>query len=373
MNKGNTRLSEVVITLSLFEVGSTTLFQIGAEAKQDAWLAVAIGAGLGLILLLMYLLIQHLDNQRDLYEMCLNYFGKWLGRFIGLLFIGYFLYEASRNLRDLGELTVLTLLNRTPLAFILVIAIAVVTNTIRYGPRMLMLVCTSLLPIMVLGYGVIVFFVLARGMADWELMKPVLDNGWSPVLKAAIPEIVSFPFGQLVLFLVFFKLVTPHPKLNRSVLTAYVSIALILMILNQINILVLGPAIAADLTYPLLEVVQLIQIAKVFERTDALFTLILFLGLGIKIAAFFSGAVVGFQRITGINYKKWAVPAGLVILALSFLSNNYTEYLWVGLHITVSWTSPIFQMVLPLLLLVVMLLRKKKRPSQKKNDSASPS
>ncbi|MGG4186075.1 GerAB/ArcD/ProY family transporter [Paenibacillus polymyxa] len=61
-------------------------------------------------------------------------------------------------------------------------------------------------------------------------------------------------------------------------------------------IFVLGSKIAASSTLPLLETVQLIELAEVFERMDALFTLLLFLGLIIKMVAFFNGAVIGLEK-----------------------------------------------------------------------------
>ncbi|MEK4434458.1 hypothetical protein [Paenibacillus sp. FSL K6-2862] len=42
MSKTVTRVSGLVIAFSLFQVGSTTLFLLGATAKQDAWLAMMI-------------------------------------------------------------------------------------------------------------------------------------------------------------------------------------------------------------------------------------------------------------------------------------------------------------------------------------------
>ncbi|PYY26277.1 GerAB/ArcD/ProY family transporter [Paenibacillus illinoisensis] len=53
------RISELAVCLSLFEVGSTTLFLMGGEAKQDAWLAMLAGALAGLLLLLIHLGIHH--------------------------------------------------------------------------------------------------------------------------------------------------------------------------------------------------------------------------------------------------------------------------------------------------------------------------
>lgn len=361
MNKIPVRVSGLAITLSLFEIGSTTLFLLGGKAKQDAWMSMSIGAASGLILLLLYLVIYNLDAKHDLFELYRKYFGKIVGSVLAFMFVAYFTYESSRNLRDLGELTVITLLNRTPLILILVIAIMVVGNTVRYGPRVLFILCTTLLPVLILAYGLLILFIIVTGIIHLEFFLPVLENGIGPVWSAAIPELVSFPFGQTLLFLVFFPFVPKSKHMNKTVLFSYCITAVILIILNQIEILVLGPDLAANSTYPLLQVVQVIQVTKVLERTDALFTLILFLGLGIKIGCFYLGAAIGLHRITSLNMKIWVIPLGITIFLLSLISKTYTEFIWIGLHFTVTRVYPIFQIALPLLLFCVMLLRKKKR------------
>ncbi|MNC10675.1 hypothetical protein D3C75_583420 [compost metagenome] len=55
-----------------------------------------------------------------------------------------------------------------------------------------------------------------------------------------------------------------------------------LTLLNQTVILVLNPEVAGLTTYPLLTVVQMIYAAQIFERADAFFTLILFIGLDVN-------------------------------------------------------------------------------------------
>ena len=146
-----------------FEVGSTTLF-FGAEAKRDAWLAMALAACAGLLLLTMYLIIHRTNPELDLYELCRRYFGKVIGFAASFAFAAYFTYEASRNLRDLGELTVLTLLNRTPLAFIMLVAIIVIASTVMYGPRVVFLVSGGLMPIILLSYATIYTLLLSTGL-----------------------------------------------------------------------------------------------------------------------------------------------------------------------------------------------------------------
>lgn len=175
----------------------------GGEAKQDAWLAMLVGALAGLFVLLIHLSIHHQEPLLDLFLLFRRYMGKYLGTFLNLLFVGYFVYEVSRNLRDLGEITIMTLLNQTSLWIIMLIVILVVSNTVRYGYRVMFLMCVILFPVVLVSYALISILIPVTGLFHFQFMLPVLESGWKPVLNAAIPEIVSFPFGQTVLFLVF--------------------------------------------------------------------------------------------------------------------------------------------------------------------------
>ena len=365
MSTRTLRVSELAVCLVLFEVGSTTLFLIGGEAKQDAWIAMLAGAVGGLLLLILHLAIHDQDPELDLFLLFRRYMGKVLGTVLNLSFIGYFAYEASRNLRDFSEVTQMTLLIRTPMWLISLITIMVVSNTVRYGYRVLFLICMILFPLIVLGYTLIIILIPATGLFHPEFSLPILENGLAPIFKAAFPEIISFPFGQVVLFLVFYPYVRKDKNLNKVVVTSYILAAISLTFINQLIIFVLGPQIATYSTLPLLETVQLIELGEVFERMDALFTLLLFQGLGIKMVAFLHGAVIGLERVTGANYKKWVLPLGIILYGLSFISPTYTEHIEVGLGAALNYSSPVFQMFLPILLFIVILV--KKRMNMNKN------
>lgn len=364
MRQNTVRISELIICMSLFEVGSTTLFLMGAEAKQDAWLVMLIGALAGLLLLKLHLAIHHQDPELDLFMLCRRYIGKYMGTIINLLFVMYFMYEASRNLRDLGEVTVMTLLRQTPLWIIILITIMIVSNTVRYGYKTLFLFCLFLFPFFILGYAIISILIPATGLFHLENSLPVLEEGWKPIFKAAIPELISFPFGQTVLFLVFYPLAHKGRNLTKPVFFAYIVTALALTFINQLNIFVLGPKIAAESTLPLLESVQLIELADVFERMDALFTLLLFLGLIIKMSLFFNGAVIGLEKITGVGFKKWVLPLAALIYGLSFLSPTYTHHMVIGRKFVLNSWFPIFQIILPLLLFMVIVIKKRKQANK---------
>ncbi|MFC4597769.1 GerAB/ArcD/ProY family transporter [Cohnella hongkongensis] len=359
MDGQHTRISELLVCYILFQVGSTTLFLMAPEARQDAWLSMLAAAAAGFLLLMLYLAIYRADPQRDLFALLSRYWGKWIGTAAGFVFAGYFAYEASRNLRDLGEIAALILLHRTPLFVIMLIAILVITNTVRLGAPVLFKFSLAIFPLLLGSYLILILLLAGLRQIQIERMFPMLESGWRPILDAAFPEIVSFPFGQSVLFLVFFPLVSNSVrKLKKSMYIAYVSIALSLTVLNQVVILVLGPGIAANCTLPLLQTVQLIEVGDVFERMDIFFVLILFIGLGTKVAAFFIGSAVGLHRLTGLGYNLSSVTVGAVIFGVAFLSPTYTHHIWLGKEV-LNW-DPIPQIALPLLLYAAMLLRRQR-------------
>lgn len=359
-NKSHTRSSEIAVTFALFEIGSTSLFLIGGDVKQDAWLAMLIGALAGLLLLLLHLTIHRIEPHLDLFQIIQRYTGKVIGSLISLGFIGYFSLEASRNLRDIAEVTILTLLPGTPLWSVMLIIILVVSNSIRYGSETLFLMCIVLFPVICIGYIIIAILLAATGLLHFHFMLPILEHGWKPVFKAAIPGILSFPFGQVVVFLVFYPLAATRRRMNRMILLTYCGISLFLILFNQINILVLGPVLATNSALPLLQAVQLIQMSEVLERIDPLFTLILFLSLGIKMATFLNAAAIGTNRMIGITHQKASALIGAIIYFLAFQSSTYTEFIKVGREVAVKYWWPIFQVLLPVILLIVMIIRKQR-------------
>lgn len=361
MNERQNRVSELIAGYILFEIGSTTLFFIGAEAKQDAWLAMLISAALGFVLVLIYWGTFQMDPKRNLFQLFSHYLGKWPGAMLTILYAVYFAYEASRNLRDLAELAAFALLNRTPLFVITLLAILVIGNSARYGARIALQLCLALLPIVIISYSALILAIIGKGMLSFEYMLPVLEQGMGPVLQAAVPEIISFPFAQTLLFLVYFPLISNTKKLRKSFFLTYGIVALFLTIVNQINVLVLGPTLAEMMTFPLLEVVQLIELAEVFERMDVLFVLVLFIGLGFKVLFFYVGAVTGISEISGTGYKRWVIPVGLFIFASSLTSPNFSHHMWVGIDVVLNQVYPYIQMAIPIFLFLVMLFRRKKR------------
>lgn len=74
----------------LFEIGSTILFVLGIDAKQDAWIVDIIGLLTGLALMWVYTQLQKYYPEKNLVEIIIAILGKVLGIPLILLYSLFF-------------------------------------------------------------------------------------------------------------------------------------------------------------------------------------------------------------------------------------------------------------------------------------------
>ncbi|WP_018886660.1 GerAB/ArcD/ProY family transporter [Paenibacillus massiliensis] len=362
MKREQVQTSQIVSTFIVFQMGGLAIYFFGGSAKQDAWLSMLLGACIGLVLLMLHFAMHNREPNKNLFELFQHYMGKGIGSIIAILFCMYFAYESSRSLRDIGEITVYMLLNQTPIVVPMLMILGIGYTLARYGPRVYLLGTQVLLPVLLISYILLLIMIFGTGLVNFEYMLPVLEHGMQPAWDAAIPQMLSFPFAQSILFMVYFPMVKKGGNLRKSMLISYGAVSFAMLVINQINLLVLGPVLAPTVVFPLLKVVQLIELAEVFERMDVLFILAAFLGLGTRMSTFLIAAIIGFSDTTRTSYKKWILPVCVAVFTMSMLPANFTEFYHAGI-IVGDMVYPIFQILLPILLFIVMLLRRNIRPS----------
>jgi spore germination protein KB len=354
---GKNQLSILII---VFLLGSTPLFELGIKAKQDAWMAMTLAAFAGLLLTVMYIRVQKRSPESELAELYIMHFGKWIGGFVGILHALWFAYQSMRNVRDVGELTMMAMLSFTPKWIIMLFIMSAAAYTVSKGLEVFVRVVQLLFPIAALSYFFIILLLFIARLPSITQLLPMLEHGAMPVVKAAFPDLLSFPFGEMIIFFVFWKHVSEKKTIGRVSYWSYIGVSAFLILMNALTLCVLGPEIASLTALPLLEVVQLIRLANFLERLDVIVTLLLFIGLYVKMTALYMASVFTFNAVTGIAYRYLVMPIGLLIYAASFVERNNTVHIWVGLDITLK-VAPLFQVVLPLLMLIVGIRKKYKK------------
>lgn len=354
---------QLAIMILLFQIGSTPLFELGVDAKQDSWLAMALGAAIGGIFLWMLLRIQTRSPDADMPELYKQLFGKWLGFTLAVPQALIFAYESMRNVRDFGELTVMTILNKTPQWSIMLLIILLSLYAIWKGVEVFFRLAELLFPIVFFSYILLIALLIQTGLPDYHRLLPIMGDGIAPIFKAAVPNIVAFPFAQMLTLLMFWKYVKPIASRLRTTYSAYTIVSLFLVFMNMLIMSVLGPALSGYSMMPFLEAVQLIRIADFLERLDVVVTILLIIGLFVKLSLLFMAAVLALSSLLKIPYRKCAIIVAILIYGAAFAEPNNTVHLWIGLKYTVRYVTPM-QMAILFIAFLLGFFRKAKPASR---------
>lgn len=344
--------SQLAILIILFLIGSTPLFELGIKAKQDAWIAMTAAAIAGLLLMAVYVKLQKRAPHVGLADLYKFHFGRYIGGGVALLTSVWLAYESMRNVRDVGELTSMALLGFTPKWIVMLLILLVAAYTAGKGIEVFVRVVQLLFPVVIISYVSIVMLVFFSGLVKAGNLLPIMENGPMPIMKAAFPDLVSFPFGQMIVMLVFLSLVKEKDLIGHISYRAQIIVSLFLIFMNALVLCVLGPQLAELTALPLLQVLQLVRLANFLERLDIIVTMLLFIGLYVKITTLFIASLMTASAVTGISYRNLIAPIGLFIYGTSFLEPNNTYHIWIGLDITLK-VVPFFQVVVPLAMLAV--------------------
>jgi len=344
----------------LFQIGSTTLFELGLEARQDAWLVILLGCFLGSLLLAMFVAIQAREMESNLFRIFLRYFGPWAGRAAIVLYVVFFAYESMRNLRDFGDLTNLTVLPRTPLPLILLVLTLLVAYAALKGIEVFFRLAEFIVIGVISFYAVLIAFYLLSGIVAFERLLPILENGASPVLKEVFRDALWFPFGQMFVFLVFWSYLQKSEgrAVWRISVRAYFVSAAVIWTMNVLALCTLGPDFIEISTIPLLQSTQLIQLAEIFERFDALVFLLFYAGIFVKATVWLLAAVIGLEELFRKSYRWFVVPTAGALYAASLLPRSWQGHLETGKLVAERYmATPIMLGAFPAMLLVVMVVR----------------
>ncbi|EFM12508.1 spore germination protein [Paenibacillus curdlanolyticus YK9] len=343
----------------LFVFGTSIAINYGLSAKKDAWLAILLGTAHGCVL---FTIFSYLSRQYPgilLTRYARLIVGKAVGWPIGLLFVLYFIYDASRDVRDAGELLHISFYHQTPLLVLNVIMVATAGYVLYLGIEVLARI-GEIFIVIIFSLGIIGnLLVYCSGIIDLNQLQPVLEYGWKPVFATAYPDTIIFPFGELICICMVFPYLRQPKNQTRIGLFAILLAGLLLSYTIAIDIAVLGADIAGRSVFALLTMISKVEIAEFLQRLDpvALFTLIIVDFF--KVSLLYYGAVLGATDLFRFQTHKTLVfPVGIVILLLSmFIASSMNEHLWEG-QLSIGHFQVFVTAGIPLLLLLVVVVRK---------------
>ncbi|WP_426452666.1 GerAB/ArcD/ProY family transporter [Paenibacillus sp. S-38] len=360
LNKSVISPNQLLAMIILFEFGTALVIPIGGQTNQGVWLSIWVALPGGLLIYLMfdYLLRQYPNMIPSEYMAVL--LGRYLAWPLSLLYMLHFLYIASRNLREAGDLLIASSYDQTPTVVMHLAMIIAAVYVLQKGVEVFFRLAQIYLIIMICAGGLGNLVILFSGQIDPANLQPITGEGWRTVLGAAYPYILMFPFAEVAAF------GTVLPRLNhvrmarKTGILALVLSAVGLSITHAVEMSVLGSDLYSRSTFPLFTTIGLVEIADFLQRLDALVLLTLIIGVFFKMSMYIYSAMVTAAYLFRIeDERRLAYAAGITVLFMSILiAPNFLEHKEEGTtHLTLIF--PGYSLYLPALLVLLHLIRKR--------------
>ncbi|WP_044338637.1 GerAB/ArcD/ProY family transporter [Rossellomorea aquimaris] len=363
MNKVSMSTLELCSMMLLFLTGSTIVVGLNFAAMEDSILAVSIEMVFGIILFYFYLLIVKKSSWKEFVPLLEMGFGSFLAKIMAIIFSFYFLYIAARVTNDFAFFTTQILYPDAPnwiatIPFLLVVGYCVMLGIESIARSAVIMTFFSF--VILVGLWLLGFF---SEEFQARYLLPLFSHGWKPIKSMIFPTGLTFPYGELVVFLVLLPFIANREKIHKVVWIPIVTAGFIIMITMELVIGILHAPFANTYYFPFVKAMELVTYLDVIEHME-IFTYLLLLGGGfIKVSVFIYAARVVLTQLFDIKHKNWHVLVlmGSVYLFSLHRSGDIAEHLYVGLKLVPYYLHIPIQFILPFLLGLVVFWKTRKR------------
>ncbi|MGD6878553.1 GerAB/ArcD/ProY family transporter [Bacillus infantis] len=346
--------------LTLFLLGSTVVVGLGLDSEENAWLINLFAMFVGIVLFFFYAFILHKGGWADFGEILEKGFGKAGGKIISLLYSIYFYYIAARIVKDFSYFISQTLFYNIRdwiiSAMLLILA--------AYGCKLGLEALARTAEILMFMTMLLVFSLIALAlMSDFFSMENIMPLYNPDEIKwGTLPQLFTFPYGEMVVFLLIFASVNQPEKLIKKGWLAVIAAGIIILILSELIIGIVGAKTAAIYTYPLVKSIEMIEYLEVIQHLE-IFSVFSFLFVGfIKIGIFFEAGTMAFANVFRKLKKENIIypAASLAMLATLYMAENLPQHLFLGLKVVPYLVHLPFQFLIPGILAVLLVLKKER-------------
>ncbi|WP_456279955.1 spore germination protein [Bacillus sp. K7] len=370
MEKAQISIRQLFVMIIIFELGSSLLITPGTMAGRDAWIAVLLGCAAGLFLFYLYQGIYQCYPDFSPKEYMDDMLGTKLSWIFSFLYILYFAYIAARVLRDFGEMLLTFAYHDTPIIILNALLMGVSIYAVRKGIEVLARSAELLFGAMYLlgAFGLVLLIV--SGSVEPQNLKPVLADGFSPIIHSVLTQTMYVPFGEVVLFVMIFPYLSDRKGVKKTGMLAMIISGMVVTLTVAINISVLDVDLTLRSQFPLLSTIQTIKVEEFLDRLDVFFMLALIIGGFFKVSLYLYAVVVGTSTLfKEKNPSQLAYPMGFGILLLSItIATNFSEHLNEGLKVVPLYIHLPFQLLFPLFLFIIAVWKKKRREKVKSSE-----
>lgn len=287
---------------------------VAAAAGRDAWVSVLVGTPVILAVALLGLWVASEFPEETICEYGPRLLGGLLGRLVVVALILFWLVRMTEATMVALRMTQIYLLPKTPIAITLVIELLVAVYLAYGGIGPAIRLAELTVPFLFLL--ILLTMVGALQVADISCLRPVLHQGWRPVLRGAFVNGAETQGPEVLLLL--YPLLT-RKKAAAGVVTVAIAARLVLMMgIMAVTLTVLTPPDTVYQLFPVISTVRSVELEAIgVERVDSIFMGVWHIAAFLPIAFRLYLITLATARLFGKrDHRPFIIPTALASAAL---------------------------------------------------------
>lgn len=341
----------------LFIIGEASIFIEGIEAGKDLWIAIILALLVALPVVAMFARLQALFPENNLFDIIQICFGKYIGKLLITLYIGFGFYSVVLIVEDLSYFIKTILLYETPFNVILTVFVIICVLVVKHGAEVLgrWSEFIVIIPVII----TLLTIILLIGDMNFNNIQPILGEGIKPVLKGTFLSL-TFPFAFLVGMTMAFSFSKTKNSTYKIYFFSLIIGAGILLMTSLTNLLIIGEYQSSIHYYPSIVTVRRLKISEFLQSLEVVAATLFILGIYVESSTFFLATCKGITKLFGFDeYRFIVIPVALLVLCVSsFNFESMMDYFEFGREIWPYHVLP-FEIFFPFFIWVVAEIKVK--------------
>lgn len=350
-------------TISPFQLGTIAFFLGGAQilsgginaiiriAGTNAWLVPILSVLISLIPILLIIYIGNYKPELNILDKNIHLFGKIVGNIINAIIALYVFGNLTFEIWALVNFVTIKYLGLSPAYFIgIIVVIPIIYGLIKGFETMVRTIEFSFFQNLLIT---IVILILLNNYVKIDNIKPFLEDGIMPVLKASL-LFSGCNFVPLTMLLIIPKnSVTEQEKYNKYILIFSI-LSILYYTLALINIIgAIGVYLGSLYVYPEYYVLKEINFIGFLENVENILSLhwIFFLGVNLTMSSYF--LMEYFKSIFRKAKEKIANIFITIVVGLSLLLH---KYLFANITESMNFTRYKYQYIALFILMIYIII-----------------
>ena len=346
------------ITTKIFFTGISTIIDSLGTA---AWYGTLISCATSIIFFsFLYLLIKRFRD-KDIIEINDIVLGKFLGKFVSILFCVYSLYYAGTVLREFVEMIKAYNLPYTPPSVILLLFIAVVCIFTYIGIEGIGRISAIFFYPVLIGF--IVLLVLASPNYVFDYIKPYGGYGVGNTFMTGFLRCSAY--DEIFFLAVIFKSLQETSLFKKVGFASLLTAGVIFSVSILVSILTFEYTMGRENLSNIFQLSKTIYFSRYFQRVESIFLLIWVISSVINVMISFYCSISIYSKVFMIkNIKPLILPFAFLLFWISLFTPNLLEVTQINL-LFINQYSMFLIFLVPIAILLIAMIRGKKDRSVK--------